>query len=37
MLRCTMEFDRYTISLLMLRPDAPNTDDAAAAAQQDAA
>jgi uncharacterized protein len=36
MLRCTMEFDRYTISLLMLRPDAPKTDEAAAAAQQDA-
>jgi uncharacterized protein len=36
MLRCTMEFDRYTISLLMLHPDAPKTDEAAAAAQQDA-
>ena len=31
-----MEFDRYTIVLLTLRPDAPELDDEAAAALQDA-
>jgi uncharacterized protein YciI len=31
-----MEFDRFTITLLILRPDAPHLDDAAAAALQDA-
>jgi uncharacterized protein len=36
MLRGRMDFDRLTISLLMLRPDAVQTEDAAAAARQDA-
>ncbi|HEY8678738.1 MAG TPA: YciI family protein, partial [Candidatus Dormibacteraeota bacterium] len=36
MLRGRVEFERLTISLLMLRPDAVQADDAAAAAQQDA-
>jgi uncharacterized protein len=31
-----MQFDRYTIALLILRPDAPQLDEAAAAALQDA-
>ena len=31
-----MEFDRYTIALLILRPDAPDLDEGAAAALQDA-
>ena len=31
-----LEFDRYTIALLILRPDAPELDDEAAAALQDA-
>src|SRR2546421_10509180 len=31
-----MEFDRYTIVLLILRPDAPELDEEAAAALQDA-
>jgi uncharacterized protein len=31
-----MQFDRFTVALLMLRPDAPELDDAAAAALQDA-
>ena len=31
-----MEFDRYTIALLILRPDAPDLDEEAAAALQDA-
>lgn len=31
-----MDFDRYTVSLLLLRPDAPEPDDATADAQQDA-
>ena len=31
-----MRFDRFTIALLILRPDAPRLDDAAAAALQDA-
>ncbi|TMK78245.1 MAG: hypothetical protein E6G45_07080 [Actinobacteria bacterium] len=31
-----MQFDRYTISLLILRPDAPELDDEAAAALQNA-
>jgi uncharacterized protein YciI len=31
-----VEFDRYTIVLLTLRPDAPELDDEAAAALQDA-
>jgi uncharacterized protein YciI len=31
-----MQFDRFTISLLLLRPDAPQLDEAAAAALQDA-
>jgi hypothetical protein len=31
-----MEFDRFTIALLILRPDAPELDEAAAAALQDA-
>ena len=31
-----MEFDRYTIALLILRPDAPQLDEEAAAALQDA-
>ena len=31
-----MEFDRFTIALLMLRPDAPEHDDETAAALQDA-
>lgn len=31
-----MEFDRFTIALLVLRPDAPELDEAAAAALQDA-
>jgi uncharacterized protein YciI len=31
-----MDFERYTIALLILRPDAPDLDDAAAAALQDA-
>jgi uncharacterized protein len=31
-----MEFDHLTIALLVLRPDAPQLDDAAAAALQDA-
>ena len=31
-----MDFDRYTVVLLELRPDAPQLDDAAAAALQDA-
>ena len=31
-----MEFDRYTIALLILRPDAPELDEEAAAALQDA-
>jgi uncharacterized protein len=31
-----LEFDRYTIVLLMLRPDAPELDEEAAAALQDA-
>lgn len=30
-----MEFDRYTVTLLVLRPDAPNLDDDALAALQD--
>jgi hypothetical protein len=30
-----MEFDRYTITLLILRPDAPELDDAALNALQD--
>src|SRR5207249_6254877 len=30
-----MEFDRYTIALLILRPDAPDLDEEAAAALQD--
>jgi len=36
MLPGRVEFERLTISLLMLRPDAVQADDAAAAAQQDA-
>jgi uncharacterized protein YciI len=31
-----MQFDRFTIALLTLRPDAPELDEAAAAALQDA-
>jgi uncharacterized protein YciI len=31
-----MQFDQFTIALLMLRPDAPVLDDAAASALQDA-
>jgi uncharacterized protein YciI len=31
-----VEFDQFTIALLVLRPDAPQLDDAAAAALQDA-
>lgn len=31
-----MQFDHYTIALLILRPDAPDLDDEAAAALQDA-
>jgi uncharacterized protein YciI len=31
-----LEFDRYTIALLILRPDAPDLDEKAAAALQDA-
>ena len=31
-----MQFDRFTVVLLMLRPDSPQLDDAAAAALQDA-
>ena len=31
-----MQFDRFTVALLILRPDAPQLDDAAAAALQDA-
>ena len=31
-----MQFDQYTIALLILRPDAPELDDEAAAALQDA-
>lgn len=31
-----MEFDRFTISLLILRPDAPELDEEGAAALQDA-
>lgn len=31
-----MQFDRFTISLLILRPDAPQLDEGAAAALQDA-
>ncbi len=31
-----MQFDRFTIALLVLRPDAPELDDAAAASLQDA-
>jgi uncharacterized protein len=31
-----LEFDRYTIALLILRPDAPQLDEEAAAALQDA-
>src|SRR5258706_4523058 len=31
-----MRFDRFTVTLLVLRPDAPQLDDAAAAALQDA-
>ena len=31
-----MEFDHYSIALLILRPDAPELDDEAAAALQDA-
>ena len=31
-----MQFDRFTIALLILRPDAPQLDDEAAAALQDA-
>lgn len=31
-----MQFDHYTIALLILRPDAPELDDEAAAALQDA-
>ena len=31
-----MDFDRLTVALLILRPDAPRLDDAAAAALQDA-
>jgi uncharacterized protein len=31
-----MEFDRFTVALLILRADAPQLDDAAAAALQDA-
>lgn len=31
-----MQFDRFTIALLILRPDAPQLDEAAAAALQDA-
>jgi uncharacterized protein YciI len=31
-----LQFDRYTIVLLMLRPDAPELDEEAAAALQDA-
>lgn len=31
-----MEFDRYTIALLILRPDAPELDEEAAAELQDA-
>jgi uncharacterized protein len=31
-----VEFDRFTIALLMLRPDAPELDEQAAAALQDA-
>jgi uncharacterized protein YciI len=31
-----MQFDRFTISLLILRPDAPQLDEEAAAALQDA-
>ena len=31
-----MQFDQYTIALLILRPDAPELDDDAAAALQDA-
>jgi uncharacterized protein len=31
-----MEFDRFTVALLVLRPDAPHLDDEAATALQDA-
>src|SRR4030081_2873265 len=31
-----MQFDRFTVALLMLRPDAPELDDAAATELQDA-
>ena len=31
-----MQFDRFTIALLILRPDAPQLDEAAADALQDA-
>jgi len=31
-----MQFDRFTVALLILRPDAPQLDDVAAAALQDA-
>ena len=31
-----LDFDRYTIALLILRPDAPQLDEQAAAALQDA-
>ncbi|MFC5908695.1 YciI family protein [Streptacidiphilus monticola] len=31
-----MDFDRFTVALLQLRPDAPELDEAAAAALQDA-
>jgi uncharacterized protein YciI len=31
-----MQFDRFTVSLLILRPDAPELDEAAALALQDA-
>jgi uncharacterized protein len=31
-----LEFDRYTVALLILRPDAPQLDEEAAAALQDA-
>jgi uncharacterized protein YciI len=31
-----LEFDRFTIALLILRPDAPELDDTAAASLQDA-
>ena len=34
--RRTLQFDHYTIALLILRPDAPELDDEAAAALQDA-